>query len=61
MDFWIHFWAIVLGVALAVFACLAVVVTVGGFFDIKALFRSIESKHRRQEQEQQQTPQDGGP
>ena len=35
----------------AVFAGLAVVVTIGGFFDLKRLFRSIEAKHAEGEQD----------
>ena len=47
MEFWIHFWRIVLVAALAVFAVLAVVVTIGGFRDVLALFRSIDAQHAR--------------
>lgn len=56
MEFWINFWAVLLVAAMVVFAGLAVVVTVGGFFDIKALFRSMEAKHA---EEDRQTEADG--
>ena len=51
MDFWIDFWTCTLIAALAVFAVLAVVVSIGGLRDIKMLFRSIEAKHARDEQD----------
>ena len=41
MKFWIVFWTVFLFVSIAVFAGLAVVVTLGGFSDILALFRKI--------------------
>ena len=50
MEFWIQFWRIVLVAALAVFASLAVVVTIGGFRDVLALFRSIDAQHQRQDE-----------
>lgn len=34
MDFWVTFWAVVLVVSAALFAYLAVVVTIGGLRDI---------------------------
>ena len=51
MFFWINFWTCVLIFALAVFAGLAVVVSIGGLLDIRTLFRSIEAKHAEQEAE----------
>ncbi len=45
MGFWTVFWAALLAVALTIFAGLAVVVTIGGFFDVKALLRTIDRKH----------------
>jgi hypothetical protein len=41
MDYWLVFWTVLLVAALAVFAVLAVAVSIGGLFDIKAMFRSI--------------------
>lgn len=45
MQFWIEFWTWLLIVAVVLFAGLAVVVSIGGFFDVKRLFRSIDAKH----------------
>lgn len=45
MKFWIVFWTLVLILGLGVFAGLAIVVSIGGFFDIKSLFKSIEEQH----------------
>ena len=41
MNFWINFWTVFFFLSLAIFAGLAVVVAIGGFFDIKALFKSL--------------------
>jgi hypothetical protein len=49
MAFWITFWGIVLALGLAAFSVLAVVVTVGGFADVKAMFRSIETHHEQED------------
>jgi hypothetical protein len=46
MNFWIGFWTAVLIFAVASLTGLAFVVTIGGFFDVKAMFKSIDSKHR---------------
>ena len=53
MDFWINFWTVTLIVAVAVFAGLTVVVSIGGFFDIKRLFRSIDAQHTGQDRDAQ--------
>jgi hypothetical protein len=45
MGFWTIFWAALLAVALTIFAGLAVVVTIGGFFDVRTLLRTIDRKH----------------
>ncbi len=45
MEFWTMFWAALLAVALTIFAVLAVVVAIGGFFNVKALLRTIDRKH----------------
>jgi len=45
MGFWIDFWTVVLIIAVAVFAGLAIVVSIGGAFDIGKLLRSIDAKH----------------
>ena len=49
MSFWIGFWTIVLVVALVTFTGLAVVVSIGGFFDLKRLFRKIVESHEQDE------------
>ena len=50
MDFWINFWAFLLFASTAVFAVLAVVVAVGGFFDIRSLFKSLNRGAERQDE-----------
>ncbi len=41
MNFWIYFWSVFFFISLALFITLAAVVLVGGFFNIKSLFRSL--------------------
>ncbi|MHC4169809.1 MAG: hypothetical protein ACYSWQ_22915 [Planctomycetota bacterium] len=44
MKFWIDFWTIFFYASLAVFAALAVVVSIGGFFNIRSLFKSLSER-----------------
>jgi len=44
MDFWINFWSFFFFASIAVFAVLAVVVTIGGFYNIRSLFKSLTSR-----------------
>jgi len=44
MSFWIYFWTIFFFASLAVFATLAVVVSIGGFFNIRSLFKSLTDR-----------------
>ncbi len=48
MDFWISLWTIFFFASLAAFAGLAVVVSIGGFFNIRSLFKSL-SEHAGQD------------
>ena len=43
MD-WLKFWSFFFFLSLAVFAALAVVVTIGGFFNIRSLFKSLKEE-----------------
>ena len=45
MNFWITFWSGLLIASVAVFAVLAIAVTIGGFFDVRSLLRSIDAQH----------------
>ncbi len=51
MNFWIDFWTIFFYVSLSIFAGLAVVVSIGGFFNIRSLFKSL-SERREQDDSQ---------
>ena len=44
MDFWIRLWTIFFFASLALFVGLAVVVSIGGFFNIRSLFRSLSER-----------------
>jgi len=44
MDFWINFWTFFFFAALVLFAVLAVVVTIGGFFNIRSLFKTLTKR-----------------
>lgn len=44
MGFWISFWEIFFFASLAAFAVLAVVVSIGGYFNIRSLFKSLSER-----------------
>ena len=44
MKFWIDFWTIFFYASLVIFAGLAVVVSIGGFFNIRSLFKSLTER-----------------
>jgi len=50
MNFWINFWTIFFVISLALFAGLAIVVTIGGFFNIRSLFKNLTRQSERPEQ-----------
>jgi hypothetical protein len=41
MDFWINTWTVFFFCSLTIFAGMAIVVTIGGFFNIKDLFKGL--------------------
>jgi hypothetical protein len=51
MGFWLGFWTVLLIAALAVFAGLAIAVTIGGLFDIRSMFRAIAAQSERRDDE----------
>lgn len=55
IESWILLWKIVLIVGVGLFAALAVVVTIGGFFDVRRLFRIL---HQQQADQAAQTESD---
>ena len=50
MNFWIDFWTVFFFASLAVFAGLAVVVSIGGFFNIRSLFKDLTNRPNPQEE-----------
>ncbi len=44
MNFWINFWTIFFIASLALFAGMAIVVSIGGFFNIRSLFKSLTER-----------------
>jgi hypothetical protein len=50
MNFWINFWTAFFIVSLVLFAGLAVVVTIGGFFNIRSLFKNLSGRSEQSEQ-----------
>jgi len=44
MNFWINLWTLFFLLSLALFGGLAVVVSIGGFFDIRSLFKSLTDR-----------------
>jgi hypothetical protein len=51
MNFWINFWTGFFILSLALFAGLAIVVTIGGFFNIRSLFKNLSGRIEQQEDE----------
>ena len=49
MSFWTSFWSVFFVVSLVLFALLAVTVTIGGFFNIRSLFKSLSERHGQEE------------
>lgn len=49
MSIWSTFWTWTFLVAIIFFAGMAVVVAIGGFFDLRALFSSLREQHEKQE------------
>ena len=49
MNFWTSFWTAFFVVSLVLFAGLAVVVTIGGFFNIRSLFKSLSERRGQEE------------
>jgi len=47
IEFWIYLWMIVLITGIGLFAVLAVVVTIGGAYDIRKLFRTLREEHAK--------------
>jgi hypothetical protein len=47
MQFWINFWSIFFFASLVIFTVLAVAVTIGGFFNIRSLFKSLKDAHEQ--------------
>jgi hypothetical protein len=44
MNFWINFWTVFFIVSLVLFALLAIIVTIGGFFNIRSLFKNLSGR-----------------
>lgn len=51
MNFWINFWTIFFIASLVLFAGMAIVVTIGGFFNIRSLFKSLSNRDKRQKED----------
>ena len=51
MNFWINFWTIFFVASLALFAGMAIVVSIGGFFNIRSLFKSLTERSEQSEED----------
>ncbi len=52
MAFWVPFWGAVLLLGLLIFAVVTVVVGIGGFFNVRSLFESIDRQHRIEDEKE---------
>ena len=50
MNFWINFWTIFFIASLALFAGMAIVVSIGGFFNIRSLFKGLTNRAEQQDE-----------
>ncbi|MHC4104542.1 MAG: hypothetical protein ACYSR9_06350 [Planctomycetota bacterium] len=50
MNFWINFWTGFFIISLVLFAGLAIVVTIGGFFNIRSLFKNLSERSGQPEE-----------
>lgn len=51
-DPWVTFWTFVLISTVSVYSCLAVAVAIGGYFDIRALLRTMDRQHERPDEDE---------
>ena len=49
---WPTIWAWIITAGLTVFALVAIVVAIGGFFDVRAMFRNIAAQHEAAQEPQ---------
>jgi hypothetical protein len=49
MD-WVKIWSFFFFLSLGLFTCLAIVVTIGGFFNIRSLFKDLTEAKEKAEQ-----------
>jgi hypothetical protein len=47
---WIKIWTFFFFLSLAIFTCLSIVVTIGGFFNIRSLFKDLLAARQKGEQ-----------
>ena len=48
MSGWVIFWHVVIWAALSAYFGLAVVIAIGGFFDVRKMFRRLNEAHVRE-------------
>ena len=49
MSFWTGFWTVFFFASLVLFSAVAGVVTIGGFLDIRSLFKSLTERREQSE------------
>jgi hypothetical protein len=49
MEFWIIFWIMLFFASLVLFAVMAVAVSIGGFFNIRSLFKTLSAESDRKD------------
>ena len=46
MEEWTTFWGWLLGAVLVIYTCLTIVITIGGFSDVKRMLTTIDDQHK---------------
>lgn len=56
MNSWLMFWQVLLIGAFTLFGLLAIIVAVGGLFDIRTMFRRVDAQHDADPTDHQSAP-----
>ena len=55
MDMWTTFWGWLLVTVLAIYSCLTIAVTIGGFFDVMGMLKTMDEQHESDERADDKT------
>ncbi len=53
IEAWATFWGWLFVVVLVIYTCLAIAITIGGFFDVKQMLSTIDEQHGTEREKKQ--------